>query len=112
MKRRQLLKMIGVGVPSVLIGANVLQAQEVSNNFAIEISFNHGHIAEIPMADLMLGEELSYDIQGESGHPHTLTLQISDIEKILQGERVSVDSSKDAGHTHAVTIELKSLVSK
>lgn len=68
------------------------------------ISANHGHAAMVPSADVMAGVAKTYNIQGASGHPHTIMVTPAMFTMLKAGQMVVVASSNDAGHTHNVTI--------
>ncbi|MEW5742665.1 MAG: hypothetical protein AB1938_27355, partial [Myxococcota bacterium] len=68
------------------------------------ISSNHGHALMVPAADFQATGDRTYNIQGTSGHPHTITLTEAQRATILGGGTVTVTSSQDAGHTHSVTV--------
>lgn len=71
-----------------------------------EISKNHGHEFFIALSEVikLTGQALS--IQGDSGHPHTITISNDQVIALMKGEHVVIVSSKDAGHTHQVTLAL------
>ncbi len=72
---------------------------------ATEITNNHDHA--FTMTDVsMLQADTPIDIQGTSGHPHTITLSAADITSLEMGNSVTVTSTADGGgpHTHDVTI--------
>ncbi len=65
-----------------------------------------GHALTIDAGDLEPGTPLGgLNIQGGSGHPHTIDLSAADVDALLAGESVTVTSTFDANHTHDVTIE-------
>ena len=68
------------------------------------IASNHGHELVVPVADVEIGQDKTYDIQGTSAHPHTVTLSAADFSVLGTGATVTVTSSNDAGHTHQVTV--------
>ncbi len=68
-----------------------------------EISANHGHQASLTQGQLASSEEITLNIRGASGHPHTVRLSANELLAIGQRERVSKISSQDDGHTHVVT---------
>jgi hypothetical protein len=67
------------------------------------ISANHGHTAVVAAAQLGASGGISLNIQGSSGHPHTVALSGAELSAIAANQRVSKESSNDAGHTHTVT---------
>ncbi|GAB5542339.1 MAG: hypothetical protein RLO52_47080 [Sandaracinaceae bacterium] len=65
------------------------------------------HSIDVPIADVMAGEERTYDITGESRHPHTVVVTPDHFARIAAGERVVITSSEDMGvdlHDHDVTL--------
>jgi hypothetical protein len=71
----------------------------------VEIGTNHGHELEVPLADVMAAVEVTYDIQGTSMHPHSVTLTVDDFMMLQQGMQVIVESTAGGmGHTHQVTV--------
>lgn len=68
------------------------------------IGSNHGHTVEVPAADIAAGADVTYDIQGTSGHEHSVTVTAADFAMLAAGTAVTVESSNGAGHTHSVTI--------
>lgn len=71
-----------------------------------EISKNHGHDFMIELSDLVKVGGQTLDIQGDSGHPHSIVISNDQIIALMKGEQVVVISSKDAGHTHQVALVL------
>jgi hypothetical protein len=69
-----------------------------------EIANNHGHTMSVPKEDVVAGAEKTYQIQGTSGHPHTVVVTAAMFTMLQNNTRVMVTSSNDAGHTHVVTI--------
>jgi hypothetical protein len=67
------------------------------------ISSNHGHSAVIASAQLGASGGITMNIQGTSGHPHTVALTGADLTAIAANQRVAKESSNDASHTHTVT---------
>jgi hypothetical protein len=69
-----------------------------------EIGTNHGHAVMIPAADVNAGAEMTYSIQGTSGHDHEITLTAADMTSLQGGGTVMVTSTTGASHTHEVTV--------
>lgn len=69
-----------------------------------DIVANHGHVLEIPAADLDATTEKTYNIQGTAAHPHTLVFTAAQMAELKGGASVTVTSSLDASHTHDVTV--------
>lgn len=57
------------------------------------VSANHGHIAQITRAVVTAGNDLSLDISGEAGHPHTVELSAAELMQIGNGVRVAKAAS-------------------
>lgn len=71
-----------------------------------EIANNHAHDFAIEFSQLLKGLGQPFDIQGDSGHPHAITIENQHVISLLKGETVVIVSTKVAGHTHAVTLKL------
>lgn len=105
-----------LGTLGVLLTANSVLAQEqpvcpvpepkLVKVIESEIGKNHGHEFMIELSELVKAGGQSLDIQGESGHPHTIVISNDQIIALMKGEQVVLVSSKDAGHTHQVTLVL------
>ena len=74
------------------------------NGTAVTIGNNHNHAMTVPAADVVAGAEKIYQIQGTSGHPHTVTVTALMFMRLQQNMTVTVTSSLDAAHTHLITI--------
>lgn len=71
-----------------------------------EIGNNHNpgpHAVTVTLAEVEAGVEIQYDIQGQSGHPHTLVITAGDFATLQATGSVIVESSFD-GHSHTVTV--------
>ena len=62
------------------------------------------HEMTVSAADVAAGVEKMYDIQGESVHPHTVTLTAAHFTTLQGGGMVTVTSSRNNEHTHMVTV--------
>lgn len=69
-----------------------------------DIVGNHGHVLDIPAADLDSTDAKTYSIQGSSVHDHTITLTPANLADLKAGTSVSVDSTVEAAHSHSITI--------
>ncbi len=58
------------------------------------VSANHGHIAGITQAEIMSGNDLSLNIIGDAGHPHTVELTADELTQIGYGVQVSKAASR------------------
>ena len=63
---------------------------------------NNRHSVFVPIADVIAGVEMTYDITGESDHPHTIVVTPADFALIRDGQDAVVTSSFDADHDHDV----------
>jgi hypothetical protein len=68
------------------------------------IGSNHSHTMTVSAADVTAGAEKEYDIQGTSGHPHSVTLTVADFTQLQSGSSVTKTSTSGGSHTHSVTI--------
>jgi hypothetical protein len=67
------------------------------------ISGNHGHTAVVKKAQIDAGGAVTLDIQGSSGHSHTVSLTADDMAELKKaGGMVTKDSSSASGHNHSV----------
>jgi hypothetical protein len=62
------------------------------------------HALDIPVEDLNLERDKSYDIRGKSDHTHTVTLSWPHFLSLKGSQPVSVDSTETQGHQHAVRV--------
>jgi hypothetical protein len=73
----------------------------------VNISANHPmpHALVVPVADLNSATPMTYNIQGTSDHPHTVTLSVVQLQALRTGP-VTVTSTMDGTvpHTHMVTV--------
>lgn len=76
----------------------------LDNGTQSSIGSNHGHSLTVSKADVTAGTEKTYNIQGSSGHPHTVTITAANFTTLKGNNSISVTSSADAGHTHSVTV--------
>lgn len=60
------------------------------------------HSVFVPIADVIAGVEMTYDITGESDHPHTIVVTAADFALIRDGQDAMVTSSFDDRHDHDV----------
>lgn len=68
-----------------------------------EISMNHGHSLEIPMADVEAGVEQTYDASGDSGHCHEVTLTAEDFATLRAGGAVTKYSCNGGDHEYVLS---------
>ena len=57
------------------------------------MSANHGHVAVITSAELSAGMDLTLDISGDAGHPHTVDLTAAELQQIASGVPVAKPAS-------------------
>lgn len=58
----------------------------------------------VTQADVDAGANKTYDIQGTSNHPHSVTITAAQFAMLKSGQTVSLSSSTDDNHTHTVTV--------
>lgn len=92
-----------------------LQAAEGEKQVLIDsqIGFNHGHALNLSIAQVVElfaqtngGKTQDINIQGESGHPHTVTVDQEMLIALLADGSLEGQSSQDAGHAHPVMITI------
>lgn len=114
MQRRLFLK-TAAGAVALGATANLAHAGDSVDGLIVtnEITNNHGHEVNLNLSDLVLllreADQhgiAQVDIQGLSGHPHTIELDKMTIETILVDGSEVITSSEDFGHAHEVTIHL------
>lgn len=70
-----------------------------------EIALNHGHVLDVPFADLTATGDKTYDIKGTALHTHSVTLTEAQRKDIAASKTVIVTSTDGgAAHTHTITI--------
>ena len=65
------------------------------------------HTIDVPIAHVTDGSERTYDITGDSRHPHTVVVTAAHFAALARGETVTITSSEDMGvdlHTHDVIL--------
>jgi len=72
------------------------------------ISSNHGHLAVVTGAQLVVGNAVQLDIRGSADHTHMVTLTAAAIQAIQAGRPAVTDSTSSTGHTHSVTFNSES----
>ena len=121
MNRRHFL-MTGAAGAAVLAALPVLAQEAVEDgsekatghfDVKTEIGNNHGHALALTVDTVILAMQKArvdgsvvMGIQGQSGHPHAVTLTLNELVDLLSLGTLTVVSSKDAGHSHPVKISL------
>lgn len=125
-KRRDLLKGVGlfsvaallVGLPKNALSEGEEPALEPSAlQLVTQISANHGHALALTLNELVLllrranaeGPQ-TLDIQGVSGHAHSIVATKEALIQLLVEGAVTVTSSTTFGHIHSVQLVLQPLV--
>ncbi len=70
---------------------------------AAAISNNHGHVLEIPLADIDAGVETRYDASGAAGHCHEVIMTPADYEALRAGETVIKFSCNGGDHEYVLS---------
>lgn len=68
-----------------------------------QVSLNHGHALEIPMADIEAGVEVTYDASGTAGHCHAVTLTAEDFATLRGGGVVTKFSCNGGDHEFVIS---------
>jgi hypothetical protein len=68
------------------------------------ISANHGHTLTVLQADVEAGTSKTYDIQGTSGHTHSVLVSAASFERLRAGDTLMLTSTAGGGHTHGISI--------
>jgi hypothetical protein len=97
-------KPVDAAIDAKPIDAPMAMGNCMQNGTNIVIGTNHGHAMTVPAADVIAGVQKDYQIQGGSGHPHTVTVTAAMFATLQQNTQVVVTSTVDAGHSHQVTI--------
>lgn len=75
------------------------------NGASVAIGSNHGHtLMAVSKDDIAAGAMKTYNIQGSSAHPHSVTVTGAMFAMLQNNQTVTVTSSNDDSHTHTVTI--------
>ena len=68
-----------------------------------QIAGNHGHVLVIATADLDSTTAMTYDIQGQASHSHSVSFTPAQLQALKAGQAVVVTSTIGAQHDHVVT---------
>jgi hypothetical protein len=74
---------------------------------ATSISNDHGHVLAIPVADLTSPVAMTYNIDGTSGHSHSVTLSPAQLAQIATKSAITVTSTLGGSpmiHSHDLTV--------
>ena len=114
MKRREFFGAMGVVTAATALPLSLL-AEECGEELPVTnvIGNNHGHSLDLDIKKVLqlLRETndscpVELDIQGESGHPHSILLSHQNLLQLLVRGKIEEVSSNVAGHTHDVSIAL------
>jgi hypothetical protein len=75
-----------------------------ANGTNVTIGTNHGHTMTVPKDDVTAGAEKTYNIQGSSGHPHTVVVTAAMFTMLQNNTAVMATSSRDDMHDHTIMI--------
>lgn len=67
------------------------------------IANNHGHVLVVSAADVTAAQPQTYDIAGQAGHAHSVSLTAAHFQMLQQNQPVTV-TSNGGTHTHNVTV--------
>ncbi len=68
----------------------------------------HSHSAQIPLSDLNLTTNKTYNTSNSSGHFHIVTLSASELTTLKNGGSVTKSSTNNSGHAHQFTFQVGS----
>ena len=80
----------------------------IDNGTDVSIGSNHGHTLTVSKADIDRGVDAIYNIQGSSGHNHSVTITADQFLELQANNSISVSSSSDNDHTHFITVKCES----
>jgi hypothetical protein len=80
--------------------APAVEPPERVNVCEVVVSGKDEHEFIITAADVASKGDKTYDIQGLSGHTHSVTFTAADFKELSAGKQVSIQSSTTDGHTH------------
>ncbi len=118
MNRRQLIQTGALfGATMALPKLARAQSAEPVAGRQIELSTvigsNHRHALELTAADALQmmrdtqgGERQSVNIQGQSSHPHTISLSHEEILQLFIAGQLTLTSTEDFGHAHELQLTL------
>gem|GEM_PF-3715136 len=66
-----------------------------------------GHNLIIPESHVRGGKDQSYDVQGVSGHTHSLTITAAQFERLIRGELLDIKTSLEMDHYHHTYIRYR-----
>jgi hypothetical protein len=117
---KTLLGVTSAGLAAAAVGSKSLFAQAgvspqaVASLLSATISAKHGHQVDLDAAELLFtlrelkkdGGQVTVDIQGSSGHGHSIKFDFyQGLQLILEGSLV-VKSSFGSGHNHEVELRI------
>lgn len=71
---------------------------------ASTIAANHGHRIIVSAEDVNAGVSKTYNIEGNAGHSHSITISPANFALLQNNEQVTINSSSGNNHSHQVTI--------
>ena len=115
MKRRIFFKTMGATAALAALPLTLkADDQAMDPSISTDIGNNHGHELQLSLIDALVllketrgGNTVEIDIQGQSGHPHSVQVDEPTMVTLLAQEAVSLTSSKVSGHSHPVSLLLE-----
>jgi hypothetical protein len=103
MNRRSMLVL---GAAGALLAPRLARSQDapVCERIVARVGSNHRHAFEVAVADVTAGVEKTYDLAGEAGHSHKVTLGPADFERVRAGAVVRMPTTREGGHIHRVLV--------
>jgi hypothetical protein len=103
-----------VGIPTLVIASCSSDSEDppipgaekdcLANGTTSSIASNHGHSLSVPKEDVDAGVEKEYNIQGTSGHGHSVIVSSGNFASLKNNQSISITSTTGNGHTHPVTV--------
>lgn len=92
---------------AAILGVSACSQGKCAKNGAVaEISGAHGHVLNIPAAQVKAGVGGAYTLTG-GAHQHTIMLTDADMKKLGQDQSVVTRATSIEGHTHEVRVSCR-----
>jgi len=76
----------------------------LANGTIGSVGSNHGHSITVSKADISVGVEKQYNIQGSATHNHMVTVSASDFASLASNQQIQITSTSGDSHVHSVTV--------
>jgi hypothetical protein len=85
-------------------GGSGAMASCLANGTAAAISNNHGHVLNVSAADVAVGLDKTYDIQGTASHTHSVTVTAAMFAQLAANTGVDPTTTVTDLHSHTILI--------